>query len=63
MLQKKEPTCGFTGDNQECNRYEKTSPGVDGSYTIYTKSSGCKSVVEVENADISNGDKYTTVGV
>ncbi len=31
---KKEPTCGFTGDNQECNRYEKTSPGVDGSYTI-----------------------------
>ena len=30
----KEPTCGSTGVNEECNKYESTNPGLDGSYTI-----------------------------
>ncbi len=28
-----EPTCGYTGDNRDCNRYEGTSLNVDGIYT------------------------------
>jgi len=28
-----EPTCGFTGTNEECNRFEETTLGVDGIYT------------------------------
>ena len=31
---KKEPTCGYTASNDECNKYESTAPGVDGTYTI-----------------------------
>ena len=31
---KKEPTCGYTATNEECNKYESTAPGVDGTYTI-----------------------------
>ena len=30
----KEPTCGFTKTNEECNRYETTLPGTDGVYTM-----------------------------
>ena len=33
----KEPTCGYTGTNEECNKYEGTILGVDGSYTINYK--------------------------
>ncbi len=29
-----EPTCGYTGANETCNRYEKTNLGVDGTYTV-----------------------------
>ena len=28
-----EPTCGYTGDNRDCNRYEGTSLNTDGTYT------------------------------
>ena len=43
-------------ENTYCDAQKyKLVKNVDGSYTIYTKSSGCKSVVEVENADTSNG--------
>ena len=43
-------------ENTYCDAQKyKPVKNVDGSYTIYTKSSGCKSVVEVENADTSNG--------
>ena len=31
---KKEPTCGYTGVNEECNKYESTTLGIDGTYTI-----------------------------
>ena len=33
---KKEPTCGYTATNEECNKYESTNPGADGSYTVNT---------------------------
>jgi len=31
---KKEPTCGYTATNEECNKYESTNPGADGTYTV-----------------------------
>ena len=31
---KKEPTCGYTATNEECNKFESTALGVDGTYTI-----------------------------
>ena len=30
----KEPTCEYTGVNEDCNKYESTNPGVDGTYTV-----------------------------
>ena len=30
----KEPTCRYTGVSEDCNKYEKTNPQVDGMYTV-----------------------------
>ena len=35
-----EPTCGYTGENEECNKYEATNLGVDGTYTINYNNQG-----------------------
>ena len=32
-----EPTCGYTENNEECNKYESTSPFDDGLYTVNYK--------------------------
>jgi len=29
-----EPTCGHTGKNEDCNKHESTSLGIDGTYTL-----------------------------
>ncbi|MCI9078762.1 MAG: cellulase family glycosylhydrolase [Lachnospiraceae bacterium] len=43
-------------ENTYCDAQKfKLVKNSNGSYSIYTKASGCKSVVEVENADTSNG--------
>ena len=64
---KKEPTCGFTGTNEECNRYEKTSPGVDGSYTINYFNSNSIVASTTNNYsgiyDISGGSEEYVMGV
>lgn len=43
-------------ENTYCDAQKfKLVKNANGSYSIYTKASGCKSVVEVENADTLNG--------
>jgi len=35
-----EPTCGYTGVNEDCNKYESIAPHADGTYTLNYFNSG-----------------------